>query len=248
MTAIRFENVSKSFHMLGGRMLLRDKLLHLFKRRGQRFFALRDISFDLGQGESLAIVGHNGAGKSTLLALAAGVTMPDSGHVRVSGNVATLLELGSGFHHDLTGAENIAVNASLMGMKKAEVAARFAAIVDFAGIGEFIDQPLRTYSAGMMVRLAFSIAITVDPDVLLIDEILGAGDEQFFQKCVGRIQGLRQSGKTLLCASHSRELLRLLCDRAVWLDHGAVRMMGATEEVLDAYAEAVGPHGAATPA
>ena len=236
MAAITFDHVSKSFPMQGGQMLLSVRLANLVRRRAiARFHALRDLTFQVDHGESVALVGHNGAGKSTLLALAAGVTRPDSGALRVEGQVATLLELGAGFHPDLTGAENVTINAALMGMSRREASERFDSIVDFSGVGEFIAQPLRTYSAGMSVRLAFSIAISLDPDVLVIDEVLGAGDEQFYQKCLAKIIEFRHAGKTILCASHAGELLKLLCDRALWLDHGHIRADGAIDEVLAAY-------------
>ncbi len=236
MPAILFENVAKSFPMHRGQMLLRDRLVNLVTQRtGPRFYALRNVSFQVEQGESLALVGHNGAGKSTLLALAAGVTRPDTGNVTMEGQVATILELGAGFHPDLTGAENVLINAALMGMTQKEAHARYDSIVEFSGVGEFIEEPLRTYSAGMNVRLAFSIAVSMDPEVLVIDEVLGAGDEQFYKKCLEKILEFRHAGKTILCASHARELLKMLCDRALWLDHGEVKAEGAIDEVLGAY-------------
>jgi ABC-type polysaccharide/polyol phosphate transport system ATPase subunit len=236
MSAIVFDRVTKSFPMHRGQLLLRERITNLFRPGGRaRFVAVSEATFHVEKGESLALIGHNGAGKSTLLALAAGVTPPDSGMLRVEGQIATLLELGAGFHPDLTGAENVWINAALMGMSRAEAAARFASIVEFADVGDFIEEPLRTYSAGMMVRLAFSVAISLEPDVLVIDEVLGAGDEQFYKKCVAKILEFRHAGKTILCASHAGELLKMLCDRALWIDHGRIRLEGPIDDVLAAY-------------
>ncbi len=244
MSAIVFDHVTKSFPMHRGQLLLRERLVNVFRRTaGARFVAIREATFHVEKGESLALIGPNGAGKSTLLALAGGVTQPDTGTLRVEGQVATLLELGAGFHPDLTGAENIWINAALMGMTRAEATERYSSIVEFADIGEFIDEPLRTYSAGMMVRLAFSVAISLEPDVLVIDEVLGAGDERFYKKCVAKILEFRHAGKTILCASHAGELLKMLCDRALWIDHGKIRMEGPIDEVLTAYRTAAAQAG-----
>jgi ABC-type polysaccharide/polyol phosphate transport system ATPase subunit len=193
------------------------------------------VSFRLEQGESLAIVGSNGAGKSTLLSLAAGLTPPDQGHVRVNGRIAALLELGSGFHPDLTGAENLVLNAALLGLSRRKTNQLFDRIVEFSGIGEFIDDPLRTYSSGMVMRLAFSVAIQCEPDILLIDEILGVGDASFQTKSREALVSFRQAGKSLLFVSHSPGSVREMCDRALWIDHGSVMMDGNANEVLEAY-------------
>ncbi|MEO8025405.1 MAG: ABC transporter ATP-binding protein [Bryobacteraceae bacterium] len=236
MAAIVFDHVSKSYPIHRGQLLLRDRILSLLRRNSrERFFALTDVSFSLEHGESLALIGSNGAGKSTLLSLAAGVSQPNAGRLRVDGQVGTLLELGAGFHPDLTGAENVWINAALMGMSRAEAIRRFDSIVEFSGVGEFISEPLRTYSAGMTVRLAFSIAISLDPEVLVIDEVLGAVDEHFYKKCLAKILEFRHAGKTILCASHAVELLKMLCDRALWLEHGKIRAIGPIAEIVDAY-------------
>jgi ABC-type polysaccharide/polyol phosphate transport system ATPase subunit len=224
-------------------MLLRDRLKHLLRRSAQeRFYALRDVSFALDPGESLGIVGHNGAGKSTLLNIATGLCLPSQGSVTYGGRVAALLELGSGFHPDLTGAENVRINAALLGLSRQTTRERFDEIVEFSGIADFIDEPLRTYSSGMVMRLAFSVAINVDPDILIIDEVLGVGDQNFFMKCFEKILEFRHAGKTLVCVSHSLETLKTLCDRGLWLDHGQIVKDGSMRQVLDAY------QGAATPA
>ena len=236
MTAIEFKSVSKSFHWHTGRLLLRHRLANwLGGRRGERFYALKNVSFGLEEGESLAVVGPNGAGKSTLLGLVAGLATPDTGAITVNGRIAALLDLGSGFHPDLTGAENIRVNASLIGLSRRRTAELFDQIVEFAGIGHFIGEPLRTYSTGMIMRLAFSVAINVDPEILLIDEVLAVGDQAFQVKCFERIHRFRHAGKTLLCVSHASGMVRELCDRAIWLDRGTLMMSGRTSDVIEAY-------------
>jgi ABC-type polysaccharide/polyol phosphate transport system ATPase subunit len=242
---IEFKNVSKWFPHSTGRQLLRTHIARWFgKVHHERFYALRNVSFQLEDGESLAIVGSNGAGKSTLLSLAAGLTLPDEGQVRVNGRIAALLELGSGFHPDLTGAENLVLNAALLGLSKRKTNELFDRIVEFSGIGDFIDDPLRTYSSGMVMRLGFSIAIQCEPDILLIDEVLAVGDASFQEKSREALVSFRRAGKSLLFVSHSPASVRDMCDRAVWIDHGALMMAGSVENVLDAYqGRAVTPHG-----
>jgi ABC-type polysaccharide/polyol phosphate transport system ATPase subunit len=233
---IEFQNVSKWFPHSTGRQLLRTHIARWFGREHhERFCALRDVSFQLEAGESVALVGSNGAGKSTLLSLAAGLSLPDEGAVRVHGRVAAFLELGSGFHPDLTGAENLVLNAALLGMSRKRTAEVFDRIVEFSGIGDFIDDPLRTYSSGMIVRLAFSVAMQCDPDILLIDEVLAVGDAAFQEKCKQALISLRGAGKGMLFVSHQQATVREMCDRAIWLDHGSVVMEGHVNDVLDAY-------------
>ena len=249
MSVVVFEGVSKHFYRHGGQMLIRDRLRHLLRPEPRElFFALRDVSFAVGLGESLAIVGQNGAGKSTLLNIATQLCSPSEGIVRINGSVAALLELGAGFHGDLTGAENVRINAALLGLTRRQVNQRFDSIVEFSGVGNFIDEPLRTYSSGMRMRLAFSVAVNVDPDILIIDEILGVGDQEFFGKCFERIMEFRRAGKALLCVSHALESMEILCDRALWLDHGRVKLTGPVRQVIQAYAESSGrPAQAARP-
>jgi ABC-type polysaccharide/polyol phosphate transport system ATPase subunit len=233
---IEFQNVSKWFPHSTGRQLLRTHIMRWFGRvHNEPFCALRNVSFQLEQGESLAIIGSNGAGKSTLLSLAAGLTLPDQGKVTVNGRIAALLELGAGFHRDLTGAENLVLNAALLGLTKRKTNDLFDRIVDFSGIGEFIDDPLRTYSSGMIMRLAFAIAIQCEPDILLIDEVLTVGDASFQEKSKEALVSFRRAGKSLLFVSHSPAAVREMCDRAVWIDHGSVMMTGRVNDVLDAY-------------
>src|SRR5215467_5624699 len=236
MPLIEFRDVSKSFARHTGRMLLRDRLTHWLKGdHRERFYALKNISFVVEAGEGLAVVGSNGAGKSTLLGLVAGLARPDEGTVRVNGRIAALLELGSGFHPDLTGAENVRVNAALIGLSRRRTSELFDQIVDFSGIGEFIDEPLRTYSSGMVMRLAFAVAINMDPEILLVDEVLAVGDAAFQEKCFDRLRRFRQAEKTLVCVSHSSAMVREMCDRAIWLDHGELMMAGRIGEVIEAY-------------
>ena len=236
MPVIEFDRVSKTFARHRGQMLLRARLASMLRDRGvARFEALKDVSFRVEAGPSVAILGANGAGKSTLLGLIAQLAEPDAGTVKINARVAALLELGSGFHPDLTGTENVHLNAALMGLNRKRTAEVFDRIVDFSGIGDFIHEPLRTYSSGMIVRLAFSVAIHADADLLLVDEVLVVGDQAFQVKCQQFLQEFRRQGKTLVCVSHSLQLVESLCDSAIWLDKGTVRMVGTTAEVIPAY-------------
>jgi len=236
MALIEFENVSKAFAHSGGTKLLRAHIQDTFKRRSrQSFYALRNISFRVEAGESMAIIGRNGAGKSTLLSLVTGLCQPSEGRFTVRGRVAALLELGSGFHPDLTGVENVRLNASLLGFDRQMTNSAMESIAEFAGIGTFINDPLRTYSSGMIMRLAFAVAVHVNPDILIVDEILAVGDQQFQAKCFEKIREYKQAGKTLLFVSHGPHLIRQLCDYAVWLDKGCMVRSGPAEEVLEAY-------------
>ena len=239
MIAVQFEHVTKTFPRHTGQMLLRKRIANLLRgAHRDGFAALTDVSFALPQGECLGIIGHNGAGKSTMLNLITRLCRPSSGKVSVHGRVAALLELGSGFHPDLTGVENVHMNAALMGLTRKQTEARFQQIQEFAGIGDFIHEPLRTYSSGMSMRLAFAVAIHVDPDILIIDEVLGVGDQVFFEKCVDRIQAFRRAGKTMICVSHSLSMIESLCEQVLWLDHGHPVRIGPTAEVIAAYHEA----------
>jgi ABC-type polysaccharide/polyol phosphate transport system ATPase subunit len=236
MSVIELQNVSKKFTRHAGQMLLRNHVTRFFTReKDDPFFALKHVSFSLDHGQSLAVIGSNGAGKSTLLGLVAGISKADEGVVTVNGQVAALLELGSGFHPSLTGRENVRLNAALLGLSRRQTTEAFERIVDFSGIRDFIDEPLRTYSTGMMMRLAFSVAVNRDPEILLVDEVLAVGDAVFQAKCIEKIREFRDAGKTLLCVSHS-SMIRQLCDRAIWLDHGELILSGPVDDVLEAYA------------
>jgi len=236
MKIITCEDVCKTFRRHSGQVLLRQHLSYLFGRnRVADFHALKGISFDVVEGEGLAVIGSNGAGKSTLLSIIAGLAKPDRGTVQVNGRIAALLQLGSGFHPDLTGTENVYLNAALLGFTEKQTKAMFGTIVDFAAIGDFMDEPLRTYSSGMWLRLAFSVAVNVDPEILIVDEVLAVGDLDFQVKCYDRIRGFRNAGKTFVCVSHSKPVLMELCDQAIWLDHGEMMMAGPIADVFEAY-------------
>jgi lipopolysaccharide transport system ATP-binding protein len=237
MNIVEFSDVTKIYYHGGGRMLLRNRVQEWMSgRRPESFAAVKNVSFVLRRGESMAVVGSNGAGKSTLLSLVAGLSKPDAGSIAVNGRMAALLELGSGFHPDLTGVENVKLNASLLGLTRKRTAEIFDQIVEFSGIAhEFIDEPLRTYSSGMAMRLAFSVAINMDPDLLLVDEILAVGDSAFQEKCFQKIHEFRSSGKSLLCVSHASGMVQELCDKAIWLDHGEIVMSGLISDVMEAY-------------
>jgi lipopolysaccharide transport system ATP-binding protein len=220
-------------------------LLVAAARRRRPFWALRDVSFRMRPGEAVGIVGGNGAGKTTLLRMICGLGRPTLGHARVTGRVAALLELGAGFHPQLSGRENLFVSAIVSGMRRAEVKALFPRIVEFAELGPFIDQPLRTYSWGMQVRLAFAIAVHVDPAILIVDEVLTVGDAEFQGKCVERIEGFRKEEKTLLLVSHDMDLVRHFCRRALHLERGRLIADGPADAVTAAY-EAAAERGDTT--
>jgi ABC-type polysaccharide/polyol phosphate transport system ATPase subunit len=236
MSAVRLQSVVKTYSRTVSRQFIRSLVFSKLRPAAHElFYALKDVSLELQEGDSLGLVGPNGAGKSTLLSVIAGLSWPDAGKLEINGTVAALLELGSGFHADLTGAENVRLNAALLGFSRRRASEKFDEIVDFSGIREFIDEPLRTYSAGMTLRLAFSVAMAVDPDILLIDEVLAVGDQAFQAKCIGRIMELKRAGRVLICASHDMDTLRRLSTKAMWLDHGSVKRLGLAAEVIDAY-------------
>jgi len=239
MTVIRLSNVTKRYKMHHGRELLAQKAARTVRSTREHFTALNDISIRVESGERVAIVGGNGAGKSTLLSIIAGVTTPTTGAVETSGRIGALLELGTGFHDDLTGRENILVNASLLGLSSKELDRQFDSIVDFAEVGRFIDEPLRTYSSGMTARLGFSVAIHVEPQVLVLDEVMGVGDAAFQRKCSGKIDELVDRGATLLFVSHELGSVESVCQRAIWISQGSIREDGEAAQVIAAYDEAM---------
>jgi ABC-2 type transport system ATP-binding protein len=233
-----FDHVSKRYRLRDVQTL--KEFVPKFLRRGEQeptFFALNDVSFSVAAGESLALMGHNGSGKSTALKIVSGVTRPTSGIATVRGRVAPLLQLGAGFHPDLTGRENVFLNGCILGLTDAEIRDRLAEIVSFSEIERFLDSPVKHYSSGMYLRLAFSIAIHANPDILVIDEALAVGDIAFQEKCLERIQELRRAGVTLVFVSHADQMVRDFCDRAVLLDHGNMVMQGPPDEVADHYRE-----------
>jgi ABC-2 type transport system ATP-binding protein len=237
-TAIRFEKVSKSFR-LNQTKALKEMLLGVagHKRRRVLIEAVRDLDFEIGQGESVALLGHNGSGKSTTLKMLAGTVAPTSGRIWARGRIAPLLELGSGFHPDLTGRENLFLNAAILGIKRSEAAERLDEIVAFAEVEEFLDTPVKFYSSGMAVRLGFAIAVNVQPDILLVDEVLSVGDEGFQAKCLERMQSFKDSGRTIVLVTHSIGQAQAFCDRALVLDHGSLVYDGHALGAEPAYHE-----------
>lgn len=234
MYAIQVKDVGKIYRLYR-KPLDRLKEALLRKPFHQPFECLSNVSFVVPVGETMGIIGENGAGKSTLLKILAGTLTPSSGEVIVRDRVAALLELGAGFHQEFTGRQNIFLNAFLQGLSESEIKEREPAIVDFAGLGQFIDRPLKTYSSGMVVRLAFSVATSVDPDVLIIDEALSVGDQKFQQKCVDRMMGFRKAGKTIIVCSHNMYLINQLCANTIWLANGLVCSHGKTPKVISEY-------------
>jgi len=238
MSAISVEAVSKRFRLQrGAPRTLKDRLV----LRGQKvappedFWALREVSFEVAQGETVGLIGHNGSGKSTLLKCVGGILTPTTGSVRVNGRLASLLELGAGFHPDLTGRENVFLNGSILGLSRREVERRFDDIVSFAELEDFIDSPVKFYSSGMYVRLGFAVAVNVEPDVLLVDEVLSVGDEAFQRKCLDKVQSFQRQGRTIVLVSHAVDLVQSICDRAVVLDHGRLVADGDAAEAVTTY-------------
>ena len=205
------------------------------KIKYEEFWALKNVSFEVERGEVVGIIGHNGAGKSTLLKVISGILKPTGGELEVHGNVVPMLELGSGFDHDLTGRENIFLNGSILGYSEKYLKEKYEQIVEFSELGKFIDVPIRNYSSGMLMRLAFSIATVVQPEILIVDEILAVGDAAFQEKSKTRMLELMGGGTTVLFVSHSLEQIREMCDRVIWLEHGQIKAIGATKEICDAY-------------
>ena len=235
---IRAKNISMCYMMTYDRIKsIKEYMVQLIKGKikYEEFWALKDVSFEVQKGEVIGIIGHNGAGKSTLLKVISGILKPTGGELEVHGNIVPMLELGSGFDTDLTGRENIFLNGAILGYSDEYLKAKYDEIVAFSGLGKFIDVPIRNYSSGMLMRLAFSIATVVDPDILIVDEILAVGDADFQEKSKARMKEMMGGGTTVLFVSHSLEQIREMCDRVIWLDHGQVKMHGNTQEVCDAY-------------
>lgn len=238
--AVRCAAVSKRFRIYEQRATsLRETFIRILLRKQalltRPYFALSDIDFSVRQGEAVALIGTNGSGKSTILRVIAGIYPPSGGAVQLSGRLAAVLELGAGFHPDLTGTENVAIYGAALGLTRREIRARFDDILDFADIGEFIGTPVKYYSSGMVARLAFAVAICVEPDILLLDEVLSVGDETFRDRCIERLRLFHQRGGTMLLVSHDLETVREMCTRAIWMSQGGVRMDGEVNEVADAY-------------
>ena len=235
-SAVFIDGVSKRFRLYRERnQSLKAALMRGKRASYEEFWALRDVSFDIPTGSTFGLIGENGSGKSTLLKCIARILRPEAGSIRTTGSVAALLELGSGFHPELSGRENVYLNGSILGMNKAEIDRKFDEIVDFSGIEGFIDQPVKNYSSGMYVRLGFSVAINVDPNILLVDEVLAVGDATFQEKCMAKFADFRRAGKTVVIVSHAMGSLRTMCDQAACLSHGHLVEVGDATEVVDTY-------------
>jgi lipopolysaccharide transport system ATP-binding protein len=235
-SAVSIEHVSKKFRLYHEKnQYLKTALLRGGRAKYEDFWALKDISFEVPAGSTFGIIGSNGSGKSTLLKCLAGILTPDEGTITHRGKVVALLELGAGFHPDLSGRENIFLNGVILGMTQKEIEKKFDEIVAFSGLEEFIDTPVKNYSSGMTVRLGFAIAINVDPDILVIDEVLAVGDESFQQKSLEKIEQLRRQGKTIIFVSHGLDQVEKLCETAAWIDHGEIKMIGPALKVVNEY-------------
>jgi ABC-2 type transport system ATP-binding protein len=246
--AITVEDVSKRFRLyLERNQSIKATIMRRGRARYEEFQALDGVSLEVDAGETFGFIGENGSGKSTLLKCIARILRPDRGVIVVEGKLSALLELGAGFHPELSGRENVYLNGSILGLGKKDLDRKFDEIVAFAGLERFIDSPVKNYSSGMYVRLGFSVAINVDPDVLLVDEVLAVGDEAFQRKCNEKFAEMKQAGKTIVVVSHGMSLVRSMCDRALWLEHGEARMIGRAPEVVDAYLGGVHAERAAAP-
>ena len=242
--AIKVVHVSKDFKLYYDKAhTLKEKLLFFSNKNREKdhiLHVLKDINLEIKKGESVALIGTNGSGKSTLLKLMTKIIYPNKGKIYTNGKLTSLLELGAGFHDDFTGRENIYFNASIFGLTRKEIDAKINEIIEFSELGEFIDNPVRTYSSGMYMRLAFSVAINVQAEILLIDEILAVGDQHFQEKCFKKLIDLKKAGKTIVIVTHDKIAVKKFCDRAVWLYEGEIRMNGKVEEVLEEYTKVCG--------
>lgn len=236
--AICVKDVYKNFNVyLDKANTIKEKILFLSRNKKEKREVLKGINLKINQGEAVALIGTNGSGKSTLLKLMTKILYPNSGVIRINGKLTSLLELGAGFHPDFSGRENIYFNASIFGLTKKQIDAKLEDIIEFSELEEYIDNPVRTYSSGMFMRLAFAVAINVNADILLVDEILSVGDEHFQNKCIKKMLELRDKGKTMVFVTHSMDSVRKLCSRAVWLCDGQIRIDGNTNEVINKYVE-----------
>jgi lipopolysaccharide transport system ATP-binding protein len=238
--AINAQNVSKRFWLhRERRTALKERVVRGRAPKAQEFWALRNATFSVERGTTFGLIGENGSGKSTTLKVLAGIYRPTTGSVVVNGRVSALLELGAGFHGELTGRENIRLNGAILGLSGQQIDAAMDGIIDFAGIGDFIDSPVKIYSSGMFVRLGFAIAVSLDPEILMVDEVIAVGDEEFQRKCFDHLFELRKRGTTIVLVTHSLGLIRDLCDQAAWLEHGEIRELGAARDVADSYIASV---------
>lgn len=238
--AVRVENVSKKFRLYKERnQTIKSAVMRGRTSVHEDFWALNDVSFNVTAGSTFGLIGSNGSGKSTLLKCLARIYQPEKGSIVATGKVAALLEVGSGFHHELSGRENVFLNGSILGMSKKEITSKFDEIVDFSGVEQFIDQPVKNYSSGMYVRLGFAIAINVNPDVLIVDEVLAVGDAEFQQKCYQKFSDFKKAGRTVILVSHSMDTVQSMCDKAAWLSHGNMMAVGEAEPTIKAYLDSL---------
>lgn len=243
-SVIVFDHVCKKYslyhHITGG---IKNFLFHLPSAlksiKNAKYEALKDVSFEVYKGETLGIVGRNGAGKSTILGLIAGVLKPSGGRIIVKGQASALLELGAGCHPELTGRENIMLNGIILGLTRAQILRKLDEIIEFSELGEFIDQPIRVYSSGMLARLGFSVVAHLDPDILLIDEILAVGDAEFQKKCMDKMMTFKKSGVTIIFVSHSMEDVKKICDRTLWIENHSAKMIGKTDNIIKQYTKTI---------
>lgn len=245
--AISVVGVSKRFRLFADRKTNLKESLTVRRRRNKfsDFWALKDVSFDIPRGKTFGLIGHNGSGKSTLLKLIAGIHRPTSGHIQSFGRISAMLELGAGFHPEMTGRENMYLNGSILGMTRKQIDASMDQIIEFSGLNEFIDTPVKVYSSGMFVRLGFAIAVNLDPEILIVDEVIAVGDEEFQRKCFDRLYELRRAGTTIVLVTHALGLVADLCDEVAWLDHGHLMATGPATQVIDKYMKAVNTKEAA---
>lgn len=238
--AVRINDVSKKFRLYHERnQTLKSTIMRGRRSVHEDFWALRDVDFEVKEGSTFGLIGSNGSGKSTLLKCLAKIYWPTSGSITYNGRMAALLEVGSGFHHELSGRENIYLNGSILGMSKREIDRKYDEIVDFSGVEKFIDQPVKNYSSGMYVRLGFSVAISVQPDILIVDEVLAVGDAEFQEKCFAKFRSLKQSGHTVILVSHSMGSVRSMCDEVAWLNKGTLMKVGDAESTIKAYQDSI---------
>ena len=234
--AVKVDHVTKSFRMYHERnQSLKSAIMRGRTSVHEDFLALRDVTFDVPAGSTFGLIGSNGSGKSTLLKCLANIYYPNQGTISHFGKIAAMLEVGSGFHAELSGRENIFLNGSILGMSKKDVTRKFDEIVDFSGVEQFIDQPVKNYSSGMYVRLGFAIAINVDPDILVVDEVLAVGDAEFQEKCFQKFTDFKKAGKTVILVSHAMGTVEAMCDQAAWLDHGELKVVGPAKPTIAAY-------------
>lgn len=234
--AVEVEHLSKTFRLHHERnQSLKSAIMRGRISRYEEFLAVDDVSFEVKQGSTFGLIGSNGSGKSTLLKCLARIYSPNEGSIQYNGRMAALLEVGSGFHHELTGKENIYLNGSILGMSKKEIDKKYEEIVEFSGVERFIDQPVKNYSSGMYVRLGFSVAISVQPEILVVDEVLAVGDEEFQRKCLQKFKDFRAEGRTVILVTHSMDLVREMCDQVAWLEKGKLQVVGESGKVVKQY-------------